>query len=106
MTELVLPQFMHLANAYLEGGNTTLATVVAEFRKLESEDKKLRFGQLCRRKLQVNDRLIDLLLAIGALLPCRRPATFRYLEKCWQKRGLNPSLAEEMRVMLTEQFTP
>lgn len=106
MTDLTLPLFMKMANAYLEGDDVTLAALAAEFQKLEGEDKKLHFGQLCRRKFQASDRLIDVLFAIGKQLPCQRPITFSHLEQDWQKRGKDASLAEKMLLMLCEQFAP
>ncbi|MFN3693313.1 MAG: hypothetical protein ACK4SL_04480 [Candidatus Paceibacteria bacterium] len=104
MTDLPISPFMHAANIHLTDGSITLPEVVAEFRKLEKEDQRLRFGQLSLRKKQVNDHLINLLFAIGEILGCQRPKTFRQLEKDWQKRDKDALTAENMLAILCEQF--
>ena len=59
-----------------------------------------------RRKHQVNDRLINLLVTIGVLTPCLRSTTVRHLKASWQKRGKGTLSAEAMYTMLCEQFAP
>ncbi len=104
MTALTLSPFLKAANDYHQGGDMALTDVTAAFQRLDGEEKKLRFGQLCQRRLQANDRLIDLLFAIGTLLPCQRPTTLRFLAERWQTRGKDPHLAAQMLTMIIEQF--
>ncbi len=104
MTSPSVSPFMHAANIYLAGGPVTLEEAVAAFATLPRDAKRQQFGQLCRRELQINDQLIDLLLAISTLLPRQRPATFIHLEGDWRKRGKDTFPAEKMLILLKEQF--
>jgi hypothetical protein len=96
--------FLHAANLHLADESVTLEEAVAAFAALKDEDKRKQFGQLCLRRHQVSDHLINLLFAISARLPCQRPTTLRFLAERWQTRDKDPHLAARMLTMIIEQF--
>ena len=106
MTALKPPTFMKMANDYLESKSVTLEAVTARFQKLEGEDKRLYFGQLCQRKQHVSMHLIDLLFALNTAHPSRRQVAVRLLQSLWHLKRGEKGLDESMLTAITEQYAP